>query len=235
MLYFKSKEDQIMKSYKPRKYEYSAHAPEQRPGESLEKYYNRLAGETSRRMTNLEKAANKPEFENVLKYAYHDMMYEIRHYSGDPYAERFRSGDLPLNVSGPRKGEINLQEARNRINAMKKFLEAPSSTVGGIREVYQKRAKALNDAARLKGAERLSWQDLAKYFESETAEISDATLNYTTLRAMGAIRRIAKDADKIKEAAAGNRKLSDDKIVNQKAMELLNSDKFDVVSIFKTK
>ena len=146
---------------------------DQRPGESMQAYYKRLAKVADQRLVRLEDLAKQKEFKNVKKYAYATAMNDIKAFGGK---KRF-------NTKAP-EDERQLYE---KIKAIKYFLESPTSTKAGITEVYSKKAKALND----KYGTNFTWQDLADYYGKGQADRAarEAGGSGTALYAIGLIQQ----------------------------------------------
>ena len=192
---------------------YNMVVPERNPFEESElHYYKRLAKRADDRLRALEKLAQSgdPDYAGVLEYAYRNAIYETQHISG---TMRF-SQNIPLT----KEGEINRLELNRRTNAIKRFLESPTSTKQGITRIYKQRANTVNQ----KYGTNFTWQELARFYEHEKAAKQNAEYGSdTVVRALGAIRRIANDPEKIREAAAGNIKVANDKKTNEVAIALL--------------
>lgn len=186
-------------------------------------YYKKLAKKADDRLEALEQHAMKDDagFKDILHYAYANAMYEIRHIRGEEWS-RFGQA-IPKTQSG----EVNKMELHRRIQAVRKFLESPSSTKRGIQAIYRQRAESLNESLGLKGKEKLTWKDIANYYESRFEENSDKQYgSQTKFRALGAVRRIAKNTELVAEIRAGNLKnikLSKDAIINQVAIEMIQN------------
>lgn len=196
--------------------------------ESEVAYYRKLARRADDRLRKLEAVAmeDRSGFKDILKYAYRTAMYEIRNIRGKEWS-RFSQG-----IPKTKSGDINRMELHRRTEAVKRFLEAPSSTVSGVKRVYMQKAESLNNSLGLTGSDRLTWQDISNYYESKFAEKEDSKYgSKTKFRALGAIRRVANDPEKIKQAVEGNLKLAKDETVNQVAVEMLKNG-LDPASIF---
>ena len=214
-----------------RKYEYKGGAREQSPFESDIDYYKTLMRQANARMTRIENNTD-PRFASMKKYAYRKAVYDIKGFEGaEEESRRFRADDIPLTKAGT----VNKNELHKRISAAKRFLDSPSSTKTGIRAVYEHRAKTVNQRYgyeigedgkrhRRKDWQNLTWEDMANYYESDIAEQNDQQYgSKTEVRALGAIKRIANDPEKIKNAIAGNLKLSESDAVNKAAVEMLRN------------
>lgn len=190
---------------------------ERAPGESLERYYKALAKQADRRMRNLEQYANEPHFKNILKYAYGQALYDIRSLTGDLEATRFDRV-----AKKTQEGEPNKQNLKARINAVKKFLQSPSSTKRGLTAVYRQRAESLN----AEHGTDFDWQDLANFFESGMMDrlMGEYKASDTIIQAIYSIRNMSKKTlNEFRENKDRMVTVSDDAIVNEIANELLKS------------
>lgn len=147
---------------------------DQRPGESTMAYYRRLAKVADQRMVRLEELARTDKnFRNVKKYAYASALEDIK---------RFGGKGTRWNTKPP-EDERRLYE---KIKAMKYFIESPTSTKAGIKEVYQKKANTLNKNY----GTNFTWQDLADYYGKGQADVAakEAGGSGTALLAIGVIQ-----------------------------------------------
>lgn len=194
-------------------------------------YYKQLAKTADNRLEALEQHALKDEvgFKDMLNYAYANAMYEIRHIRGEEWS---RFGQA---IPKTKSGEVNKMELHRRIQAVKRFLESPTSTKRGIQAVYRQRAESLNKSLGLKGKDKLTWKDIANYYESRFEENSSKQYgSQTKFRALGAVRRISKDTSLVAEIKAGNKKnvkIAKDEIINRVAIEMIQNG-LDPASIF---
>lgn len=194
----------------------------QRPGESDLDYYNRMAKVANERLRQLNRLAKRPGYEGVLKYSYSNAMYDIREMTG---ADRTRTR-FPTKVPKTKSGDINQRELHRMINSVKKFVESPTSTKRGIEKVYKQRTATVNQRLNLKGKSAFKWQELSRFYESEKAQTISKRVagSDTVLRALGAIKRNVGTSKKaIQDAIQGNKKISDDFVINSVAKELLRN------------
>ena len=159
--------------------------------------YRTLAKRADQRLVRLEKRANSgQEWKAVTKYAYANAMEEIKRFSG-ANAKRF-------NVNPPN----NTQMLEAKINAMKRFLESPTSTTSGIRSTYEKRVNTINKEY---GTD-FTWQELKEFFDSTLSQKLDAKID--SKMKLIIIGIIYKNKDLIKQAFADHKpvhiKLDDD-------------------------
>lgn len=207
-----------------RKYQYDT-LPEQRPNESDVQYYKRLVKNANDRMRRIEESANDPVFGEMKYYAYKNARYDLEHIYGEPM-NRFKT-KIPMLKENPK--EINRFEFHRQMNAVKKFLAAPSSTRSGVVEVYKKRADTINKRFEdQKDYKKLTWKDLADFYQNE--KYNSARDDYgsdTIIRALGAVKRVANNPKKIKEAIDGTMRLSKDDTVNEAAKRLIENGIFE--------
>ena len=127
-----------------------------KPNESQERYYKRLAKAADRRLRDIEKLSQQSKYSHVKEWAYKNAMYDLNNLYG--------SGKNRFDVVLPKnqKGALSQKGYMARINAVKRFLQSPSSLKSGIDEVYDKRADTLNQ----KYGTNFDWQSVGKVFES---------------------------------------------------------------------
>lgn len=201
--------------------EYGTVAPEPYSWESEVEYFRRLAKEADQRMVRLEKAAGvyvakrgqnkgqvsipKKGFENVLSYAYRQAINDIQTLSGKRDATRFNTV-LKKNKSG----QVNQTLLHSKINAVKRFLEAPTSMTSTIKEMYQKRADKINE----KYGTTFTWQELGRFFESAGYDKLRAKLiaSDVILKQIGKMQKNV-DPKAVKAGADQNIRVSEDKVV----------------------
>lgn len=146
---------------------------EQRPGESEMQYYRRLAKTADQRLVRLEALSRDKNFSGVKKMAYGRAMSDLEIFGG---GTRF-------NTKPPEDRRL----FKEKIMAMRYFLESPTSTKAGIVETYQERAKTLNQ----KYGTNFTWKDLADYFGKGKADKAARSVggSKTALYAIGLIRK----------------------------------------------
>lgn len=147
--------------------------PNQRAGESDMAYYHRLAKAADERMRRLAKLSEQPGFERVKKYAYSVAMRDI---------QTFTPGGKTFDVNPPQDERL----FKEKLAAMRHFLELPTSTKAGIIETYQKRVDTFNKTY---GTD-FTWQDLADYFNKGYADKVAKSVggSKTALYAIGIIK-----------------------------------------------
>ena len=113
--------------------------------------YRTAAKAADQRLVRLEQASAQENYQVATKWAYAKAERFIREWSG-PEATRF-------NTRAP-EGDIQLKQ---KIEDIRSFLEAPTSTKTGIKEVHQARANTLNE----RYGTNFKWNDVATFFESD--------------------------------------------------------------------
>lgn len=196
----------------------AAYDVNQKPGETLEHYYKRLAKTADQRLVRLEKLAKEPNYEPAELWAYRRARLDITKWNGGKSPELYR-----FNVNMPKDQEKLL----SKINDIKTFLQRPTSTKKGITDVYKKRTETINR----KFGTTFTWQQMAKYFQSGTAEYWDGMYgSKTALRVMAVLQ---KNKDKLVNAV-GKVDLKDldtsgaSNVVKSKIKELLAENKLNV-------
>lgn len=185
---------------------------DQKPGETLQQYYKRLAKTADQRLVRLESYEHDKYFKPATQWAYAKAQKDIQKWQNKgPEDKRLRFN------TAPPKGEEQLLA---KINDIKSFLESPTSTKQGIINVYKKRADTLNR----KYGTQFTWQSLAKYYESGQAEAWDAKFGSKT--ALKTIAQLQKQDNKVKEAIkkAEAKDIRVDNSVLQKTVDMALAD-----------
>ena len=153
--------------------------------EELLKEYRKLAKRADQRLVRIEKEYSKRKgYEEITQYAYRVAMRDIKSWSGE--------GSRRFNTAPPK----NTNALKAKIADMKKFLEAPSSTLSGVKKIYDKRAATINK----KFGTDFSSAELKEFFDSALWKKLDAQYyGDVSLRAAGVIQS---NQDEIKKAIA---------------------------------
>lgn len=198
---------------------------EQRQGESLQKWYKRLAKAADQRLVRLERYSDQEYYKPAMKWAYRRAERDIMKWdkrAGGSYTNFRFNRDMP-------KDEEDL---RAKISDMRQFIESPTSTKQGITSVYKKRADTINQ----KYGTNWSWEDVAKFYESEEAKYwNEKYGSKTALRVIATIQKNKKalqdDMDKVKARdikVDGKNK----RLIKAKVMQALNDNNIDINSLF---
>lgn len=172
--------------------------------QDIEKYnklvdeYRKLAKRADDRLRRLEVYQHEKNFKTATKYAYSKARKNIKKWGG---YKRFNTA--------PPDSVTSLQA---KINDIKTFLNAPSSTKRGIISIYKKRAETINE---LYGAD-FTWQDMGNYFELGTNEKFEKHLSSkSALMVIGTFQDAPKDIKEMLIKGKGkNIKIDSDFIEN---------------------
>ena len=132
---------------------------EQKPGETYEHYYKRLAKVADQRLRRLEDLRSVEGYENAWKWAYKNAQRDIEKWGG---GKRFDTAP-----------PSDQRQLKAKINDIKAFLGAKTSTKSGITNVYKKRAATWNE----KYKTNVTWEDLAKYYSKGINEKLERDMN----------------------------------------------------------
>lgn len=184
-------------------------AIEQKPGESTEQYFRRLAKQSDQRLVRLEKLEKEKGFENVTKWAYANAVYDIKAMHGDN-AKRFNIAPKRL-----ASGEFSEKNMQMQIAIMKKFLLSPTSQKSTIIKSYKNKVNTINK----KYGTDFTWQELANFFDTDMDKKLD--LQYGSKVKMKAIGMIQRNNWKTKEdieesiikASESNMKVKDSEVI----------------------
>lgn len=188
-----------------------AYDASQRPGESLEAWYKRLATTADKRLQRLVILSKQQGYGDALNWAYRKAQNDIRKWSGEN-----RSRWLTKPPENPEK-------LLAKITDIKTFLELPTSTKTGIKNVYKKRADTINQ----KYGTKLSAGDMSKLFQSKLwMEMMDADYGSdTAMKIIAAVSNRFKGKNREDtildqvEKANGKIEFTDDKTLNKKVKE----------------
>lgn len=159
----------------------------QKPDETLLKYYRRLAKAADERLDRLEDYSEQVGFKVATKWAYQRATKDIAKWNKllDPKVSRVKK--LRFNTAPP-GGEEDLLA---KISDIKTFLSSPTSTKTGIIEVFKKKADTMN--VLYKG--NFTWQQLAKYYDKGYNTAWESKFgSQTAVTVLGVIQ---KNADKV--------------------------------------
>ena len=171
----------------------------QKPGETLEHYYRRLAKTADQRLVRLERYGEEDFFHTAKQWAYARAVQDIKKWrQPGEKIDMFR-----FNTKPPKDTEDLLA----KINDIKTFLESPTSTKKGITDVYKKRADTINK----KYGTKFTWQSLAKFYTSGEAELWEAKFgSKTAMKTIGIIQnKKDKIMDKIRNATRKDIRVND--------------------------
>ena len=184
--------------------EYGTKIRDIRPGESEEAYYKALAQTANKRLDRLVEASKRDEYRGILKYSYASARYDIRAMTGNPNQKHFS-----VRLEKRKDGGINRADLHAKINAVKRFLESPTSMIKTTTEVYKKRTDTLN---RNLGT-NFTWQEAARLYESKEWEKLKSMLGSDAFQKYVSQKKDEIDAEDAGEALAKNEKLLPDEVM----------------------
>lgn len=151
----------------------------------LVRVYRTLAKSADQRLVRLEQYSNQENFKTAIKWAYARARRDIKAWSGHD-ATRFNTK--------PPKSESAI---RSKIEDIKTFLKAPSSTKKGIIEIYKQKADTFNDHH----GTHFTWEQIGKFFMSDFAKnMTDDYDSTVTAKVLVTLRKNEKAIrDKIEE------------------------------------
>ena len=153
-------------------------------------FYKQIAKAADQRLVNLERLAKKEGYKEVTQWAYKDAMREIRGMFGED-AKRFN-----------RRIPDNLNSVYKDINRVLGFLNAPTSSVTGITEIYNKRANTVSEHYNI----NVTWSNVGDLFESVLYK--KVAKKYGSKTALMAIGQIQKNKKQVLQALKNERPIS---------------------------
>lgn len=194
-------------------------------GESEVQWYNRMVGTANKRLERLEKYAQEDNYKAALNYAYSGAVFDVK--DMNPKAKNVR---FTLRLKKTQTGDVDLRDLHSKINAVKDFLDAKTSTKTGITSMYEKRAKTVNE----KLGTDYTWNDLGQYFEKKKyTKTGKRTMGSDTmLKAAYIIKESGDDPKKMDEIIRSNQRFAKDKVLQRVVKDLVkqgvkSSDFFD--------
>lgn len=206
----------------------------------LVKEYRRLAKQADQRLVRLEAYKHDRGFETATKWAYARAQKDINQWNYQRAVEvsRQKYPDISDQERAKKINDImanaghrfntappsNTTQLQAKINDIKTFLEKPTSTKRGIINSYKKRADTINK----KYGTDFTWQDLAEYYLSGTADKLDSKFgSKTALKTIAAIQKLdKKKIDEIKKSK-DKIKVVDDDVLNININQLLKENNID--------
>ncbi|MBO7691250.1 MAG: hypothetical protein J6T10_01285 [Methanobrevibacter sp.] len=187
--------------------------------DELVKVYRTLAKSADQRLVRLESYQHDKNFAPATKWAYARAMHDIESWSGSE-ASRFNAA--------PPASKVDLL---SKIQDIKHFIESPTSTKKGIIDVYQRRANTINK----KYGTKLTWKDLAQYFDSAANDKLDKQFgSKTAIKVYSALKKnqseILKDIEEKKDLHV---KVSDE-VLQDTINDYINKHPKEVQQILKS-
>jgi len=177
------------------------------------KKYNKLAKKADRRMRELERFSRYEEYKDIKNYAYKKAAEMIKTWTPPDKMYENRSPRWQRNAP------LDTRSLKAKIKDIESFLNMKSSTLKGIKEIYNKRAKALNE----KYGTEFDWQQLAHFFED--GGLADKAFetygSSTVLLAFGKIQKKKKQALRLIEDFNGKHQLVQGNVVIEETINKL--------------
>lgn len=191
-----------------------AYSTEQKAGESLEKWYRRLAKTADQRLVRLESYAHDTHFNSIKRWAYNVAKNDVKRWSGASDQPRFNT-----------KPPENAEDLLAKISDIRKFLEMKTSTKAGVKAFYVQRAKTINKNY----GTSFSWEQLANYYESGLNKVWDDKFgSKTALKMIGKIQKNNKKKIKDIEADANRVMTADDEMVDSLVNDALDDSSLNI-------
>lgn len=172
---------------------------QQMPGETLQEMYTRLAKVADQRLVRLEKLSSQEGFQTATQWSYARAMKDIEKWGGSGKGKPRFNKAMPQNEA----------QLKAKINDIRTFLQAPSSTKQGIVDIYKKRADTVNQ----KYGTSFTWEDLAKfYLKGMNKKLEKEGGSDTILRAIGIIQSAKHPEEWVAEAWKNTRRAADQRV-----------------------
>ena len=167
--------------------------------------YMHIAHNADERMRALEAFSHDEHYKGVLTFAYARAQKDIAKWSGKEYARDSKYGRFE------RKPPETLEQLYAKMNDIERFMNAQTSLKGGITKMFKKRADTMNSKySTLLGGKKLTWQEVATYFEKEYNEKLDQKVGSgSTFIALGLMKRYGIDEEQTFNDVLALRKDSD--------------------------
>lgn len=187
---------------------------------SLLAEYRKLAKRADERLVRLEQSAEqRPGFNKALRWAYNVAKTDVKYWSGD-------DGRKPRYN---RKPPATNRQLEAKILDIKHFLDLQTSTVKGIKAVYQNNANTFNE----KYGTNFTAESFQKFWDSGIGDELKHGYGYeTAYRAIGKISQKPKEIIEKLEKAEDKIVFVDDKILNHTIKKLLNDYGKDILNLF---
>lgn len=184
----------------------------------LLKEYRRLAKQADQRLVRIEQDYSKREgFKDIKQYAYRVAMRDIRSWSGDR-AKRFNT-----------KAPANTNQLKAKIADIKKFLESKTSTLSGVKKVYDKRTNTIND----KYGTDFSRSELSDFFNSALYKKMDKLYYADTIfETVGVMQENEEDIIQAIKSKKPIHIQTDDIVVDEAVEHMLRYYKKDILKLF---
>lgn len=187
--------------------------------------YKTLTMRADKRLQRLEKYMQRPGYGALEQGAYRRAMRDIAVWSGKGH-KRFGT-----------KAPEDIKELQAKLNDIKTFLRSATSTITGgiesegIADMYQRTANTFNKRYNRNAKNRLTWNEIGDYYDSEKAKTIAAKVQSSdaVARALGRFKSLYKKnsqtGDELREKILKNpnRKFTRDVVVNEAMHRMLNA------------
>lgn len=192
--------------------------------------YRKLAKRADQRLLRIERLADQADYKAVLQYSYRTAKKDIEKYTGPTEKPRFNTAP-PVGENA----QASYMKLQAKVNAIKRFLEAPTSTKSGITKIYTKRAKSYNEQF----GTNYTWQGIKQVTDSALFEKLEAKSDrYIVLKVLGVIDE---HKDEVERRLAGEKqdgKLihieADDEVIEYEVEKVLRYYKKDLNKLLKS-
>ena len=166
----------------------------------LLKVYRTAAKAADQRLVRLERLTQEENFRIADKWAYARAQRDIEQWSGE--------GATRFNTAPPKSAAA----LRAKIEDIRHFLTAPTSTKTGIKQVYIDKAKKINE----KYGTSLKWDQVGKVFESNLWRSLDKRYgSKTAVKVLGRVQKYKnkkKLLEAVKQADTSDLRVPDDQV-----------------------
>ena len=165
-----------------------AYDTSQRPGESLEAWYKRLATTADKRMQRLETLSKAEQYKDVLNWSYRVALRDIKKWSGENH-RRFLT-----------KAPDNPEKLLAKVSDIQKFLEAPTSSKASIDKFTKKALSTIT--AKYGDGYKFTSGDLHRLYQRGNAAAWNAKFgSKTAIKVIATIKKMSRSsAYKLKKA-----------------------------------
>lgn len=187
--------------------------------DELLKEYRRLAKRADQRLVRLEKASEQKVYSKILEYGYANAKRDAVSWGANKDKPRF-------NIRPPK----NTNQLKAKIADIKRFLSYDTSTVSGVKKVYQARANTINKDY----GTNFSWDELADFFESSLWKKLDGVYYASTV--FESVGVIQKNKDDILKAIEDNEDIHikvKDAIVESAVNDIIKNQNLDIKDFFE--
>jgi hypothetical protein len=159
--------------------------------EQLLREYRKEMRRANDKLRALEKLADDPDYEGVLKFAYRVAQRDIKEFGlGDPDLVRYR---IPYD---PKTGKYNTNKLKAMLKRVQAFNDMPTSSKASIKKLYMKDASNFNKAF----GTNFTWQELRTF--TKASDWDRLKLEYGSDVLVNTIRNyINKQKKKVNNAA----------------------------------